>query len=134
MKQFLVLLAVLPVMLLFMMQFALEQQKSAKIAMITDIVYAAKEEAKQNGGFDEDALRSELSEKLGVDASDIMIEAPPVHSVRRIEKDGSRGVIEYTVIVPIGEIYAGKRYLGIEDSARYGYRIESAAPSEYIGP
>ena len=134
MKQFIVLLAILPIMLLFMMQFSLEQQKSAKAALITDIVYEAKEEAKQQGGFDIDALREELSEKLGLDPSDIYIEAPGVRSVKRIEKDGSRGVIKYTVIVPIGETVAGRKYLGISDERVYGYKIESSCPSEYIGP
>ena len=57
MKQFIVLLAVLPIMLLFIAQFILEQQNEMKISLITDIVYEAKEEAKQLGGFDTEALR-----------------------------------------------------------------------------
>ena len=133
MKQFIVLLAVLPIMLLFLAQFSLEQQNSKKIALITDIVYAAKEDAKQKGGFDTEKLREELSAKLGVDPESIIIEAPEIHAVQRIEKDGSRGIINYKVVVPMGEVSAGKKYLGIKGGESYGYKIESSAPSEYIG-
>ena len=133
MKQFIVLLAVLPIMLLFMAQFSLEQQNSKKISLITDIVYAAKEEAKQQGGFGIEELRAELSDKLGLDPGSIVIEAPEVHSVRRVEKDGSRGIIKYRVVVPMDEVNAWKKYLGIKDSVSYGYEIVSSAPSEYTG-
>ena len=133
MKQFIVLIAVLPIMLLFLAQFALEQQNATKIAMISDIVYEAKEEAKQQGGFDEEKLREKLSEKLGVDPGDIYIDAPGIHSVKRVEKDGNRGIINYTVTVPLGDVTAGKKYLGIKGDKVYGYRIESTAPSEYLG-
>ena len=133
MKQFIVLLAVIPVMLLFFMQFSLEQRNNMKISLMTDIVYAAKEEAKQKGGFDEDALRTELSEKLGVSPEEIIIEVPKEGSVKRIGTDGSRGIIYYSVTVPIGEVSAGSKYFGIKDGAKYGYRIESSCPSEYIG-
>ena len=46
MKQFIVLIAVLPIMLLFLLQFTLEQKNSLAIGRIQDITYAAKEEAK----------------------------------------------------------------------------------------
>jgi hypothetical protein len=133
MKQFIVLLAVLPVMLLFAAQFILEQQNEMKISLITDIVYEAKEEAKQLGGFDTEALRTRLSESLGVEPSEIVIEAPGMYSVKRVESDGSRGVIRYKVIVPLHEVTAGKKYLGIQDEKTYGYKIEAASPSEYLG-
>ena len=46
-------------MLLFLAQFALEQQNARKIALIIDIVYEAKEEAKQQGSeFSHAALLS----------------------------------------------------------------------------
>lgn len=133
MKQFIVLIAVLPILLLFLAQFSLEQRNALRTALITDIVYEAKEEAKQQGGFDAEALKNELASKIGVDPSEIVVEAPPVHSVLRIEKDGSRGIIRYRVVVPMGEIRAGKKYLGIKDGKSYGYKIESSAPSEYLG-
>ena len=133
MKQFIVLLAVLPVMLLFIAQFSLEQQNYTKISLITDIVYEAKEEAKQLGGFDTDGLRAKLSEALDIEASGIIIEAPEKYAVPRIEADGSRGIISYKVIVPLHEVTAGRKYLGIKDDRVYGYKIESSSPSEYLG-
>ena len=133
MKQFIVLLAAVPILLLFLLQFSLEQENSIKIAIITDTVYAAKEQAKQNGGFDKESLRKQLADKLGVDPSDISIEAPDMYTVRRIEPDGSRGVIHYKVLVPMDNISAGDRYFGLKNERRYAYVIESSAPSEYLG-
>ena len=101
MKQFIVHLAVIPMMLFFLAQLTLEAKNSQKIALMTDIVYAAKEEAKQQGGFDRDALREELSLKLGVREEDIIIEAPEAGSVPRIDSDGKRGIIEYRIVVPM---------------------------------
>ena len=93
----------------------------------------AKEQAKQNGGFDKESLRKQLADKLGVDPSDISIEAPDMYTVRRIEPDGSRGVIHYKVLVPMDNISAGDRYFGLKNERRYAYVIESSAPSEYLG-
>ena len=42
-------------------------------------------------------------------------------------------MISYTVTVPLGDVTAGKKYLGIKGDKVYGYRIESTAPSEYFG-
>lgn len=133
MKQFIVLLAVLPIMLLFLAQFSLEQQNNMKVALITDIVYAAKEEAKQQGGFDKEALREELSSKLGISKDSIIIDAPGIHEIKRINEDGSRGIISYKIVVPIGKIRAGIKYYGISDKGEMGYKIESSSPSEYLG-
>lgn len=46
MKQFIVLIAVLPIMLIFLLQFAVEQKNSLAMARVQDATYAAKEEAK----------------------------------------------------------------------------------------
>ncbi len=132
MKQFIVLLAVIPMMLFFLAQLTLEAKNSQNIAMMTDIVYAAKEEAKQQGGFDSEAIRKELSLNLGVREEDIIIEAPEVGTVPRIDSDGKRGIIEYRIVVPVEGSDAAARYLGIKDGARRGYEIKSASPSEYL--
>ena len=131
MKQFIVMLATLPIMLLFFAQFTIEQANSSKIAIFTDIVYSAREEAKQAGGFDEAALRKELSEKLGIPEEDFVIEASEKGSVERTS-DGSRGIIYYKVVMPMEKTIAGKGFLNIKDNKKYGYKIESCTPSEYI--
>ena len=132
MKQFIVLAAVLPIMLLFLAQFALDQMNDTKISLAGDVVHAAKEQAKQNGGFDVESLRSELAEKLKVDESLIIIEASPAGSVPRILENGERGIINYYVKFPVGSVMTGKSFFGIKDNKTYGYVIESCAPSEYL--
>jgi len=133
MKQFIVLMAVIPIMLLFMVQFTMEQNTNRKIDLITDIVYTAKEVAMQKGGFDEASLRSSLANALGVKESEIILEVPAEGTVLRVQADGSRGIIEYRVVVPLGDVFAGSSFLGIKDKKKYGYEIKSAAPSEYLG-
>lgn len=132
MKQFIVLMAVLPIMLLFMAQFTLDQINGSKIALAEDIIYAAKEEAKQQGGFDVTKLRNDLAEALGADASLIEIQAPTPGTVPRKWPDGSRGIIEYSVKIPVGDVMAGKAFLGMDDDKIYGFVIGSCAPSEYL--
>ena len=132
MKQFIVLAAVLPIMLLFMAQFTLDQINNSKISMATDIVYAAKEDAKQKGGFDIEKLRNDLAKVLKTDTSMIIIDAPMEGSVPRVLPDGDRGIIEYKVKFPVGKVSAGNTFFGIKDDKTYGYVIESCSPSEYI--
>lgn len=132
MKQFIVLMAVLPIILLFMAQFTLDQINDSKLSLAEDIIYAAKEEAKQQGGFDVPALRKQLAEALGADESLIEITASPKGSVPRKWADNSRGIIEYRVKIPVGNVMAGNAFLGLDDDSIYGFVIESCAPSEYL--
>lgn len=132
MKQFIVLAAVLPLMLLFMAQFTLDQMNNTRISAATDVIYAAKEVAKQEGGFDCAALKKELAEKLGCSEELIEITASEKGSVPRIKANGERGIIEYRVKFPVGKVIAGNSLLGIKDDKTYGYVIESCAPSEYL--
>ena len=142
MKQFLVLLAVLPLMLIFFVQFSLDQINSSRIAMLSDLVYSAKEEARQEGCFTESIkadLRSKISKALGVKESDIMIEATDTVQYRLISAEGysdsnwRRGLIYYKISVPIGEVMAGKSMFGIKDADNsYYYTIENYAASERL--
>ncbi len=137
MKQFLVMLAVLPLMLVFLVQFSLEQQNGVRIAAVSDIVYAAKEEAKQQGGFTPQIqadMKRRISERLGTDEDEISIEAE-VSDVYRVYGDRSRGLITYRVSVPVGEMMAGHTLFGIsEEDNRYVYTIRSITASEMLTP
>ncbi len=141
MKQFMVLAACLPLLLVFLVQFSLDQINSSRAGIFSDAVYAAKEKAKQEGCFTEeirDELRQTLSERLGIDPSSVFIEADetPVYRVEySAGSDPSRGLIHYRVSVPIGEMMAGRRLFGIsgEDNVR-SCVIESRTPSELIMP
>ena len=137
MKQFIVMLAVLPLMLVFLLQFSLEQQNSVKIAAVSDIVYAAKEEAKQAGAFTAEiqaGMKRRISERLGIPESEIIIESE-VSEVYRVDSERGRGIISYRVSVPIGSIVAGRSLFGIrEEDNRYVYTIRSITASEKLSP
>ncbi len=135
MKQFLVLLAVLPLCLIFLVQFSLDQINSTRIGMLSDMVYMAKEEAKQEGCFTDEIterLKDNISEKLGVSRSDIIVDATS-EPVFRVMNEAERGLIHYKVQVPIGEMAAGRSLFGIkkEDNVYY-YTIESYTASERL--
>ena len=142
MKQFLVLAAILPLMLVFFVQFSMDQINSSRIGILSDLVYAAKEEAKQEGCFTQqirNGLTADISSALHIDPSDVRIEATDTVCYRIMEADGygnddwERGLIYYKVSVPIGELMAGRRLFGIREQDNvYYYTIESYTASEKL--
>lgn len=142
MKQFIVLLAVLPLLLVFFVQFSMDQMTHARIGLFLDYVYTAKEEAKQEGLFTEeitDKLRENISMSFDIKPSDVVIEATETVRYRMMQgcgfeaEDFERGLIYYKVSVPIAEMMAGRRLFGIkkEDNTGY-YTIESYTASELL--
>jgi len=141
MKQFLVLLAVLPLMLVFFVQFTMDEVRSNRLAAVDDIVYAAKEEAKQRGCFTK-AMRTTMQQQIAavmsIDPSDVLIEATGEDDVKyRLfqapEGGFEREMIYYKVSVPAGQLMAGRRLFGIkEEDNTYTYIIESYAASERL--
>ena len=142
MKQFLVLAAILPLMLVFFVQFSMDQINSSRIGILSDMVYAAKEEAKQEGCFTAQ-IRSDLTANIAaalrIDPSDIRIEATDTVRYRIMDaggygkEDWERGLIYYKVSVPIGELMAGRRLFGIREQDNvYYYSIESYTASEKL--
>lgn len=134
MKQFIVLMAVLPIMLLFLLQFTLEQKNSLVIARVQDFTNAAKEEAKQEGYFTEEIkerLKSKISQATGISAEKIVIESE--NSAKFRYNIGNDRLIYYRVEVPIEEVMAGSRFLGIsQEENSYVYVIDSYTASEKI--
>ena len=130
MKQFIVLMAALPLLLVFMMQFAADQQYAAAVAAVDDAVYAAKEMAKQAGCFTEEIrswLRREIARKIkGLVPADIIIgsgtDTEPVYRT---------GLIHYQVSVPLRGLLAGRSLLGVRAQDSY-YVIDSYTPSELL--
>ena len=142
MKQVIVLAAVLPLLLVFFLQFACEQQSSSNIAMLSDIVYAAKEEARQQGCFTE-SIKSRMTEtickKLGVSEGDVTIEATDRVKYRINSADGmsedeiERGMIYYKVTAPVGKLMAGRSLFGLKEKDNtYYYTVEGRAASERL--
>lgn len=137
MKQMIVLLGVLPFLLLFIMQYALEQQNHYRIAMLQQCVYEAKEQAKQEGCFTSaiiQELRSDISNYLDVEEADILIDATTVPKYR-VNLFDERELIHYKIQVPIDEIMAGAAFFGIsKEENRMMYTIENYTASELIWP
>ena len=139
MKQFIVLAAALPLLLLFMVQFAADQQYSLAVAAVDDAVYAAKEMAKQEGCFTEKItqwLKEEIASKIrGVEPSDIIIgSATDTSPVYRMGSDPEGdGLIHYQVSVPMRGFSAGSRLLGLRETARTRYYVtDTYVPSELL--
>ena len=142
MKQFLVLAAILPLMLVFFVQFSMDQINSSRIGILSDMVYAAKEEAKQEGCFTaqiKSELTANIASALQIDPADVRIEATDTVRYRIMEADRygnddwERGLIYYKVSVPIGELMAGRRLFGIREQDNvYYYTIESYTASERL--
>lgn len=143
MKNLIVLAAVLPFLLIFMMQFTLDQRNAGNVSRLQSYVYTAKEEAKQEGCFTDD-IENRLCERIARDfqikKSEIQIEATKEiqYRVNRFEieygkKIPIRGTIYYKVAVPIERVIAGNRFFGIKDKDNKGeYVIESYTASERL--
>jgi hypothetical protein len=135
MKQFIVLAATLPILLVFIMQCALEQMNQGRIAALQELVYGAKEQAKQEGCFTP-AIKSELARNIAkrfeLDEGDIVIEADG-HVKYRQNRFDEREMIAYRIEVPIEKIMAGNKLMGISDDENAGrYVIEGATASEKL--
>jgi hypothetical protein len=134
MKQFIVLMAVLPIMLIFMLQFTLDQKNSLVVARIQDVTYAAKEEAKQEGFFSpeiKERLKKNIGRATGINPERIIVESED--SIKLRYAPGNERLIYYRVEVPIEGVMAGSGLLGIsKEENRYIYVIDSYTASEKI--
>ena len=111
MKQFIVLAAVLPLMLLFVAQYAIDQRNHAATAIAEEEIRAACELARSAGCFTQEIrtqLKSNLAEKLGLSPTDITVTADEgvVYRLNYFDSTGERGLIRYSVSVPIGRVMA----------------------------
>jgi hypothetical protein len=135
MKQFIVLAAMLPLIMVFIMQFALEQLNQGRIAALQELVYSAKERAKQEGRFTPEikaALAHDIAARFKLDEGDIVIEAD-AHVRYRQNSFDEREMIAYRVEVPIEKIMAGNKLMGISDGENAGrYVIKGSTASEKL--
>jgi septum formation topological specificity factor MinE len=127
--------AILPILMVFVMQFAVEQQNQGRIAALQEMVYSAKEQAKQEGRFTP-AMKTELGRNIAkyfeLDESEVVIEADSQIRYRRNRFD-ERELISYAVKVPIKKIMAGNRMMGISDEDNTGlYVIRGETASERL--
>lgn len=137
MKQVIVLAAILPLLLIFIVQFTL-QEKNAQVRMgIANDVYAAAEQARQDGCFTAaniDRLRQQLASRSGMEESEILIAADEVPKYR-VNSYNENERIHYKVEVPIKKAMAGNRYFGISDEENRGaFVVENEVASERLRP
>ena len=124
MKQFIVLLAVFPLMMAFMLQFAAQQRTDYRIQLINNAVDNACEKAKTEGRFSDENV-SGLRKTLA-DISDC--------SEERIEISVSEDM-KYRVAVPIDGIMAMPGMFGISaEENSMTYVLEDELSSEKIKP
>jgi hypothetical protein len=125
-------------MLVFMAQFTLEQKNSAVINALQQQVYTAKEQAKQEGCFTPEIieqLKRDINMRLGVPEHDIMVVATetPQYRVNYFDPARERGMIHYSVSVPIEKIMAGGSLLGLPAEQNKGvYTVEGTTASERL--
>lgn len=140
MKQLIVLAAVLPLLLLFMVQVTVEQRNSSIAGQFQDCVYTAKEQAKQEGCFNKEIqanLRKSISSRTGIPEGQVQIQADsvPKYRVNRFEPlpAGRRELIHYKVSIPISQLMAGSKLFGISKEQNQAvYTIESDTASERL--
>ena len=135
MKQLIVLMGVLPILLIFLLQYTLDQRNNDGISRFQECVYQAKEQAKQEGCFTpeiKEAMIGKIEESFGIKEEDMEIVLEEVPQYRTSVFD-QRELIYYKVSVPISKIMVGNRLFGITDEQNRGmYTIESWTASELI--
>jgi len=138
MKQFIVLAAILPLMLVFISQYVLDQKNSAVISTVQEIVYTAKEQAKQEGCFTDEIknyIRDNISAALEIDGEEVLIDATETRQYRinYFEPGRERGLIHYSISVPIDRVMAGGSLFGIRDEDNTAlYTVEGVTASERL--
>lgn len=135
MKQLIVLMGILPILLVFLLQYTLDQRNNDNISRFQEYVYQAKEQAKQKGCFTpeiKEDMINRIKKDFDVEEEDMIIELEEVPQYRTSMFD-QRELIHYMVSVPIEKIMAGNRLFGINDEEnRAMYTIESWTASERI--
>jgi hypothetical protein len=116
MKQFIVLAAVLPLLLLFVAQFSLEQQNNHRLNGVREIVMSANKTAFAIGGYDGrliEQVKRDVARATGTREEEIEFEG------RAWVGASANGheilTVSYKVKTPIKGIMAGARFLGIPE-------------------
>lgn len=137
MKQIIVLAAILPLLLVFIVQFTLQEQNAQIKIGIANDVYAAAEQARQDGCFTAvniSRLKAQLASRAGTEEPEIRIAADGVPKYR-VNSYNENERIHYKVEIPIKKAMAGNRFFGIRDEENRGiFVIENDVASERLRP
>jgi hypothetical protein len=110
MKQIIVLAAILPLLMAFVMQYSLEQSRHHMTLEAEESIRYACSEAEELGGFTPEIssrLRTELAGKLGISADSIGLD---------LDEPESAEPITYKIVIPIGKIISANKLFGIKDA------------------
>jgi hypothetical protein len=135
MKELIVMMGILPLLTVFIMQFAADFKSGEELETVRNLVYSAKEIARMEGGFSAELRRSlanDIEERLSLDPGSVLVEAAnAAGSVGRYDEENR---IDYTVRVKLPGTMAGARFMGIgEEKNEITYVIDSFTTSEYLG-
>ncbi len=121
MKQFIVLIATIPIMIIFIMQIALTNANYSKAQAVRRYVEDSKAVAKQVGYFSDDnitQLKNKIATKLDIDAGQIIVRATGKYDIKYRTNTFSESDLMYIYVeVPIEHTMAGSGYFGNKDQA-----------------
>jgi hypothetical protein len=113
MKQFIVLTAILPILLVFMTQFTLQATRSLRMNAAEDAVRAFCIEAAYYGGggaSDANALKYRLAQIFHSDIGDVNLDLVQVDETH----------IDWHLSFPVGDIMSGAPFMGLSSSENQG--------------
>jgi hypothetical protein len=110
---------VLPILLFFVPQFALQTENMHNMEALSAIVEVSKEEARQEGYFTSDIInkmRADIAAEFKrVSPSEIIVNVTTTPKYRTDIFD-KRELIEYSVGVPLKKLLAANKLFGISDA------------------
>lgn len=126
-------MAVLPIMIIFIMQMGLDQRNAQTLTVVQSCTYAAKEQAKQAGCFTEEIcneLKHNISKLTNIKEENIKIEADRNLKYRYSDDR----LIHYKVSIKASDMMAANKIFGISDKENsYEFTVESYTASEKVG-
>jgi hypothetical protein len=139
MKEFIVIIAAIMLLMVFVMQYSIQQVNDYKLNAFQQHVYVAKEKAKLSGMFTTE-IKNELVNSIcdtfkDISESEIIIDVTDDVKKYRTNEFDERELIHYRIGVPINKIIAAAKFFGISDEHNKGYYIiEGETTSELIMP
>lgn len=118
MKQFIVLAAILPIMMLFLSQFMLDGQRQVRMSAAEDAVRTFCLEGSYYGRMGQgeiDMLHHKLANIFKTSPAEISVEIVPARE----------GVFSYHVTFPVGKIMAGASLMKLDRNRNNGYAVFS---------
>lgn len=135
MKEYIVAFAVFLILMFFPLQWTINEINHYKIQTVNNIVHNAAQKARTDGCFLEDntdEMLEKIAEALNISQSEIRVNLT-ITPKYRLDQFDSREMIAFEVGVPIDEIIAMRKFLGINEQIDgYEYIITGEVPSELL--